>query len=44
MVCNCISSNIDLVQPTRYPTSKSQVAKKPPLAPELLPSFKALII
>ena len=44
MVRNRISNNIDFVQPTQYPTSKSQAAKKPPPAPRPLPSFKPLPI
>jgi hypothetical protein len=44
MVYNYISNNIDLIQPTQYPTSKSRVAKKPPPAPGPLPSFEPLSI
>ena len=44
MVRNRISNNINFIQPTQYPTSKSQAAKKPPLAPGPLPSFKPLPI
>ena len=44
MVRNYISNNIDLVQPTQYPLSKSRVAKKPPPAPGPLPSFEPLPI
>ena len=39
MVRSYISNDIDLVQPTQYPTSKSRVAKKPPPAPGSLLSF-----
>ena len=44
MVRNYISNDIDLIQPTQYPTSKSQVTKKPPPAPGPLPSFEPLPI
>ena len=42
MVRNCISNDIDLMQPTQYPISKKRITKKLPLAPEPLPTFDPL--
>jgi hypothetical protein len=44
MVYNYISNDIDLIQPTKYPASKKRIAKKPPPAPEPLPTFSPLPI
>ena len=44
MVRNYISNDIDLVQPTQYPTSRSRAVKKPLLALGLLFFFKPLPI
>ena len=44
MVRNYVSNNIDLVQPTKYPIPKGQIAKKPSPGPKPLPPFKPLLI
>jgi hypothetical protein len=44
MVLNCLSNDMDLVQPTKYLTSKSRIAKKPPRKPEPLPPSQPLPI
>jgi len=41
-VRNYPPNNIDLVQPTKYPISKGQIAKRPPPKPEPLPPFEPL--
>ena len=41
---NYLPNDIDLVQPTKYPISKDQIAKKPPPKPEPLPPFEPLPI
>ena len=44
MVLNCLSNDMDLVQPTKYLTPKSRIAKKPPPTPEPLPPSQPLPI
>ena len=44
MVRNYVSNDIDLVQPTQYSISKNRGLKKPPPAPETLPTFTPLPI
>ena len=43
MVRNCVSNDVDLVQPTQYVVSKDRVANKPPPELELLPPFDPLL-